>query len=213
MSPEEDQPPVDPAETLRLIRAQQAAAARRLTPDPRLVYWPWGVAWLVGFALFFLRFGPNGRIFVRLPEWLPLTALFVLLAGAGIVFGVATGAAYRQITGDSSRRGGWYGTAWFLAYLSMGVTLGRITDSLPPEQARLVWAATAVGLTGVLHICGGAIFLDRNLYLLGVWVTVVNIVGVLAGPGWQALIVSVAGGGGMLIVGALVRARTARRRS
>src|SRR5688500_16009952 len=110
---EDDLPPADPAETLRLIGVQRAEAARRLNPDLRLYYWPWGAAWLIGFGLLFLRFGPDGRVFVNLPPWLPLTSLFVLLLAAAAVSGTAGVKAYGQIVGDSSRRGAWYGYAWF----------------------------------------------------------------------------------------------------
>jgi hypothetical protein len=208
---DDDQPPGDPAATLRLIREQQAEAARRLNPDLRLYYWPWGIAWLLGFGLLFLRYGPHGRVFVDLPAWLPLTTLFVLLVTAGVVTGIAGAKAYGQITGDSSRRGRWYGFAWFLGYATMSVTLSRVSDSLPEDLAGLLWAASAVGLTGALHLAGGAIWLDRNLFVLGVWVTVINIAGVLAGPGWHALVISVAGGGGMLVAGTLVWLRTRDR--
>lgn len=198
---DDDQPPATPAETLLLIRRQQAEAARQLTPDPRLVYWPWGLAWLIGFGLFFLRFGPDDRVFVDLPDWLPLTSLFVLLTAAGVVSAISGARAYGQVTGDSARRGQWYGFAWTLGFVSYGVILSRVTDHLPDDLARLLWAAVAVFLTGVLHLAGGAIWLDRNLFRLGVWLIVINIVGVYTGPGWHALIVAVAGGGGMLIGG------------
>ncbi|MEV4626566.1 transporter [Micromonospora sp. NPDC049523] len=200
---DDEQPPASPAETLRLIRQQQAEAARQLNPDPRLVYWPWGIAWLVGFGLFFLRFGPDDRVFVNLPEWLPLTALFVLLGAAGILSAITGARSYGQITGDSARRGQWYGVAWLLGFVSYGIILGRVTDQQPDDLARLLWAAAAVGLTGVLHVAGGAIWLDRNLFRLGIWLSAINIVGVYAGPGWHALIVALAGGGGMLIGGTI----------
>ena len=119
--------------------------------------------------------------------------------------GVAGARAYGQVTGDSARRGQWYGIAWLLGYVSYGVILGRVTDYLPEDQAGLLWAAGSVGLTGVLHLAGGAIWLDRNLFRLGVWLSVINIVGVFAGPGWHSLIVAVAGGGGLLVGGAIAR--------
>lgn len=198
-----EEPPEDPASALRLIREQQAEANRRLNPDPRLFMWPWGLAWLIGFGLFFLRFGPEGRVFVDLPTWLPLTSLFVLLAAAGVVSGLAGARAFGQITGESTRRGRWYGYTWFFGYLTMIVVLIQVTGRLPDELAGLLWSASAVGLTGILHIAGGAIWLDRSLLLLGVWLTVINLAGVLAGPGWHALIVALAGGGGMLLAGAV----------
>ncbi|HET6532929.1 MAG TPA: hypothetical protein VFH03_20255 [Actinoplanes sp.] len=60
MDPDDDDRPLDPAESLRLIERERAQAERNLTPDARLFLWPWSFAWLIGFTLFFLRFGPDG---------------------------------------------------------------------------------------------------------------------------------------------------------
>ncbi|MEV6797109.1 transporter [Micromonospora rifamycinica] len=207
MTPDDDTAPLDAADAMRLIREQQASTVRRLEPDPRLHYWPWGFAWLIGFGVYFLRFSPDSRTLVAMPAWLPLTVLFTLLAAAAVVFGVGSARAYRHVAGESAQRGRWYGTAWGLGFFGLSVVIGRVTDSLPPDLAGLLWSALSVGLTGALHMAGGAIWLDRTLFRLGVWLTVVNIVGVLAGPGWHALVVSVAGGGGLLVAGVLARRR------
>ncbi|MET8363676.1 transporter [Micromonospora sp. NPDC005194] len=211
MEQDDDRPPADAATALQLIRDQRAATVSRLEPDARLLYWPWGVAWLVGFGLFFLRYSPGGRVLVRLPDWLPLTALFVLLVAAGAIQAVAGARAYGQVTGDSARRGRWYGWAWALGSMSVYAAVGRVSDHLPHDLAALLWSAAAVGLTGALHMAGGAIWLDRDLFRLGVWISVINVVGVSAGPGWHALVVSVAGGVGILIAGAIARLRQRRR--
>lgn len=211
MNPDDDLPPADAAAALRLIQDQRGATARRLEPDARLVYWPWGVAWLVGFGLFFLRFSPNGGVLLRLPDWLPPITLFVLLALAGAVQAVASHRAYGQVTGDSSRRGIWYGCSWALGSVTVFTALGQVTDHLPYDLAGLLWSATAVGLTGALHMAGGAIWLDRNLFQLGVWISVINVAGTFAGPGWHALVIAVAGGGGILVAGAIARLRQRRR--
>ena len=79
--------------------------------------------------------------------------------------------------------------------------LVRVSDRLPEDLQTLVWSATMVGLTGALHLAGGAIWLNRQLFLLGAWISVVNVAGVLAGPGWQSLIMCVAAGGGMIVFG------------
>ncbi|MET7875828.1 transporter [Micromonospora profundi] len=211
MEPNDDLPPSDAAAALRLIREQQAVTARRLEPDARLVYWPWGVAWLIGFGLFFLRFAPDGRVLVRLPDWLPLTVLFVLLAVAAAVQAVAGARAYGQVSGDSAMRGRWYGIAWALGSVSVYAAVGRISEHLPADQASLLWSATAVGLTGALHMAGGAIWLDRDLFRLGAWISVINVVGTIAGPSWHALVIAVAGGGGILAAGAVARRRQRQR--
>ncbi|KAB1929919.1 transporter [Micromonospora sp. ALFpr18c] len=212
MSPDDDLPPADAAAALRLIEDQRSETVRRLEPDSRVLYWPWGVAWLIGFGLFFLRFSPDGRVLVRLPDWLPLTVLFVLLLCAAAIQAVAGARAYGQVTGDSARRGRWYGCAWALGSVSVYAGLGRISEHLPHDQAALLWSATAVGLTGALHMAGGAIWLDRDLFRLGVWISVINVVGTFAGPGWHSLVIAVAGGGGILVAGTLAHLRRRRAR-
>ncbi|MET7960240.1 transporter [Micromonospora zamorensis] len=207
MDLDDDLPPADAAAALRLIQDQRSATARRLDPDARLLYWPWGVAWLVGFGLFFLRFSPGDSALVRLPDWLPLTVLFALLLAAGVIQAVVSTRAYGQVIGDSAQRGRWYGCTWALGSVSIYAGLGRISEHLPDDLAGLVWSATAVGLTGALHMAGGAIWLDRDLFRLGVWISVINLAGVIAGPGWHALVIAVAGGGGILVAGAIARRR------
>jgi hypothetical protein len=83
----------------------------------------------------------------------------------------------------------------------MAVLFSRISDLLPVPEANLLWAGAMVALTGALHMAGGALWNDRILYALGVWISVVNVVGIIIGPGWHALIVAVFGGGGMLVAG------------
>ncbi|GGO05400.1 transporter [Micromonospora parathelypteridis] len=211
MNPDDDLPPTDAAAALRLIEDQRSATARRLEPDARLLYWPWGVAWLVGFGLYFLRFSPDDRELLRLPGWLPLTVLFALLLAAGAIQAVVSTRAYGQVIGDSARRGRWYGCTWALGSVTIYAGLGRISEHLPEDVAGLLWSATAVGLTGALHMAGGAVWLDRDLFRLGVWISVINLAGVIAGPGWHALVIAVAGGGGILVAGAIARRRQRHR--
>jgi hypothetical protein len=200
---DDDAPLVDPAESLALIARERANLGRELTPDPRLMFWPWGIAWLVGFTLFFLRFGPDGRVFVDLPAWLPLLVLSLLFIVAGIITGVAGSKVSRRITGPSNRQGLMYGLAWSIAFTAFSTVFAQFSNELPEARAGLLWAGGMVALTGALHMAGGAIWNDRNLFILGAWTSVINIIGVLTGPGWHSLVVAVAGGGGMLVAGLL----------
>lgn len=200
---DDDLPPGDPAESLRLIEHERAEVAHRLVPDPRLQHWPWGLAWLIGFMAFFLRFGPGGRRFVDLPDWLPVTMLLGLTIVAGMITGVVGARANRAVAGRTSRQGGRYSITWSVAFIGLWAVLGRVSPMLPYAQGTLLWTGTMVAMTGALHMAGGAVFDDRALFRLGAFISGVNIVGVLAGPGWHALIVAVAGGGGLLVAGLL----------
>jgi hypothetical protein len=94
-----------------------------------------------------------------------------------------------------------YGITWSVAYAGMSLVLSTTNGLLPDAQATMLWAGAMVALAGAMHMAGGAIWNDRNLFLLGAWTSVVNIAGILAGSGWQSLILAVLGGGGMIAVG------------
>jgi hypothetical protein len=206
MTPDDDRP-MDPAESLRLIEQERAQAERSLTPDPRLFLWPWGFAWLLGFTVYFLRYGPDGRIFVDLPGWLPLATLLGAMIVAGVITGVTGARAGRWVSGPSSTQGAMYGISWSIAFAGLSTVLARVSSVLPEPQLNLLWAGAMVALTGALHMAGGAIYQDKWLFGLGAYISVVNVVGVLIGPGWHSLILAVAGGVGMIVAGVLAHAR------
>ncbi len=207
----EDVAPISPAESLRLIKEQQAATERSLNPDPRLIYWPWGLAWLIGFGLLYLRHGPGDQVLWNIPGWLPLASLFVLMIAAGLVSGITGARAGSAVSGESSIKGMMYGFAWFLGFAGIAVTLSQIQDFLPDAQVGLIWAAMSVGLVAVLYLAGGAIWKSWDLFILGCWLAVINVVGVLAGPGWHSLVISLAGGGGLIAAGVIASIHIGRR--
>jgi hypothetical protein len=200
-----------PAARLAVMDAQERVVRRALEPDPLLMLGPWGAAWLIGFGLLFLRFGPDGRTFIDLPAWLPLTALFTGLVVAAVVTGVMGHRSYRGIEGASAARGAMYGWSWFLGFGTPMTVVGRVGDLLPPDEAGLLWGASAVALTAVLYMAGGAVRCDRWMFFLGVWLAGTNIAGAVAGPGWHSLVVAVGGGGGLLLAGVLAKAVLGRR--
>ena len=191
----------DPAEALRLIEREQANLERELTPDPRWMFWPWGLAWLLGFGLLFLRFGPGGRVLVDLPAWLPQVVLTVLMIVAGVITGVVGSRSSRQLAGPSFRQGVMYGFAWSAGFSGLSIVFSRISQVIPEESLGILWGGGMVALVGALYMAGAAIWTDRDMFVLGAWISGVNIIGVLIGPGWHALLLAVAGGGGLLIAG------------
>ncbi|MFD0518863.1 transporter [Paractinoplanes durhamensis] len=188
-SPDEDIPLGNPADALALIERERANLVRDIAPDPRLMYWPWGFAWLLGFGLFFLRFGPGGRVYADLPDWLPIIALMLLFIAAGVTTGFAGSRPLRRTSGPSSRAGLIYGWSWSISFFSFSVLFSRLAPELPDPKAGLLWAGGMVALTGALHMAGSAIWQDRQLFVLGAWTSAVNIAGIVAGPGWHSLIV------------------------
>ncbi|WP_327008990.1 transporter [Dactylosporangium sp. NBC_01737] len=207
---DDDAPPASPAESLALIQQEQAAVTSRVGLNPLAYYLPWGVAWLVGYGLLFLRYGPDGRIFVGLPDWLPLVVLFVCMALAMVsTVGVSVRRG-RGVEGRSSWQGTAYGLSWFLAFAGVGSTLGRFAPLLPDQERGLLWASVSVGTVAVMYMAGSAIWLSRDMFVLGAWLTVINIAGVALGPGWHSLLVSLGGGGGLCLLGVLLWLRGRR---
>jgi hypothetical protein len=85
----------------------------------------------------------------------------------------------------------------------MGILFAQYGDALPDDRLGLLWAGGMVALTGALHMAGGAIWNDRQLFILGAWTSVINVAGILVGPGWHSLIVALGGGLGMILAGLL----------
>jgi hypothetical protein len=206
----DDRPLSDPAATLALIEAQRATAERRLNPHPIVWYGPWGTAWLLGFGLLFLRFGPDGKVFVDMPEWLPLVVLYASLVGALVVSTLFASRAFKHVRGESARQGTMYGLAWALTFAGIGTTTGVFADRLPDDLGGMLWGSVSVAAVGTMHMAGAAIWRDLMMFILGAWITVVNIAGVLAGPGWHSLLIAVLGGGGMLGTGVVLWLRSRR---
>ncbi|WP_436524714.1 transporter [Actinoplanes sp. HUAS TT8] len=191
----------DPAEALRLIDRERANLERELTPDARWMYWPWGLAWLIGFGLFFLRWGPDERVLVDLPSWLPPATLTVLLMAAGAITGIKSARPSRSVSGPTTDRGRMFGFSWSAGFGGLAIVFSQFTDVVPEFRQGLLWGGGLVALIGTLFMAGGAVWNDRTTFYLGGWISVVNAAGVLAGPGWHSLIVAVAGGGGLLAAG------------
>ena len=209
-SVDDDAPPASPAESLALIQQERTAVTSTITLNPLVYHLPWGLAWLVGYGLLFLRFGPGGRVFLDLPDWLPLVVLFAAMAGATASTLVVSVRRGRGVEGRSSWQGTAYGIAWFLAFAGVGSTAGRFVRFLPQDEQGLLWACVCVGTVAVMYMAGAAIWLSREMFVLGAWLTVLNIAGVALGPGWHSLLISLGGGGGLCLLSAVLHLRNPR---
>ncbi|WP_433050018.1 transporter [Dactylosporangium sp. CS-033363] len=210
---DDDAPPASAAESLELIRKERANAARVVALNPLLYYVPWGLAWLIGFGLLFLRYGPDGRVYVNLPQWLPLTSLFVLMALAMVSTMFVSAVRGRALEGRSSWQGTAYGLAWFFAFAGLGSTISHFAKLLPEPERGLLWATSSVALVGAMYMCGAAIWISRDMFVFGAWLTVINIAGVAAGAGWHSLIISLGGGGGLILLGLILQFRERMRKA
>jgi hypothetical protein len=206
----EDERPPSPAEALKLIEAQQSVAAKRLVADPLLFYGPWGLAWLVGFGAIFLRSGLNGEPYVPLSRGVAL-AIFGSCLLLAMVATAYNGRRFTpEVRGVSRERGMMYGLGWFVGFLAMEAIGIRFSDHLPVAEQGLLWSSLSVLVVAIMYLAGAAIWREWSMFFLGIWLALINVIGVAAGPGWHALLIAVAGGGGFLATGAFLRRRWGR---
>jgi hypothetical protein len=185
-------------ESLALIEREQREARRRLEPNVTLFFGPWGAAYLLGFGAIFLTY-PTA-VPVRLPGAVAALITAVLFVAAAVITAVNGARAGRGLRGPSRAAGAMYGWSWPLGFITLGaVNTGVTRLGLPDDAVTLLWSGSSLLLVGVLYLAGGALFQDRFQYGLGVWMMASGACSVLAGVPGNFAVVSLAGGGGLLL--------------
>ncbi|MEU6999000.1 hypothetical protein [Nonomuraea sp. NPDC046570] len=202
---DDDDGALSPEETLQLIERQQAVAARRLTPDPLLMYAPWGLAWMLGFGAFFLTYGLDGEPILPISWKLALAVLVASQLGAGAFTAYVIWRQNIQVRGESTQRGMMYGYAWFVAMVSMFMVAARFRPMLDVDEIGLFYSSFSLLVVAILYMAGGAIWRTWSMFFIGVWTAIVNTVGVALGPGWHSLLIAVLVGGGFFATGVWLR--------
>ncbi len=203
--------PLSAGESLALIERQQAAAQRRLGVNPALFYGPWGVAYLLGFGSIFLTY-PTA-VPVRLPGQVAVVITGVLFAVATVIFVVTGTRVGRGLRGPSRGAGAMYGWSWTLGFCALAaVNIGVTRLGLPDDAVTLLWSGSSLLLVGVLYLAAGALFQDWFQYGLGMWMLVSGACSVFADVPGNFAVVSLAGGGGLLLAAAYFALRPPCRR-
>lgn len=203
-APPDDDAPLDPAALAALIDAQQARVRAQIDVDGRLLFGVWGIAWLVGFGAMGLT--ANGVLDLH-----PAVAggiFAALLVTGGVVTTVHTSIRSRGVRGISSTQGAMYGWAWCLGFTGIG-TLGFAVVRATSDQdlVAMVMTIASTTLVAALYMAGGAIWGDRVQFTLGAWIAVTTIASAVVGYPQMQLVMAVAGGGGMLVAGAIEAVR------
>lgn len=182
-----------PEESLALIQHQRADTRRRRGGGPAPILGMWGLAWLIGFGCCYLA----ARGVMPMPVAVAVTiALSVVAVTVPIVQGVR---AARGVRGPSTTVGTMYGVAWGLAFaLTSAINGGLERYVVSPDGLSLLWTASSMVVVGLLYLTAGMLWQSWPQYLLGAWVLVFAAVGVLVGVPANFLVLSLAGGGGML---------------
>lgn len=201
--------PLDPAASLALIHAQQEHVRDRGEPDARFLFALWGAAWIGGYLALFLtaRTGPTLQ-----PSGVAFSVFGVVIVGAAVGTVVHVLRRSAGVRGPSARSGAMYGWSWFLGFLAVYlVNTGIVRAGASPEVVAIAWNSTSCLLVGVLYMAGGALWQEKPMFALGVWVVVVTGAAAVVGMPWTYLVMAVAGGGGMLALALADHVRRGRR--
>ena len=193
--------PAGPEEALAVVDAQRSTYLKRHEIKAAPLLTAWGLAWLVGYAALALY---------RRPDYgLPL-APYLFFCGclaAALLFTFAyVVPKTRGIRGRSSREGTYYGLAWALGMPLGAIILSRVNAFLATlntsqanEVASVVSNAVPCLVVGVIFLMSAALWNETVMGVLGGWILLVTLVVTIVGMPWAWWIMSVAGGGGMLV--------------
>ena len=203
--------PLDPAASAALIAEQRAKVEAAVEVDGRILFVAWGVAWLLGFGLLWaVDVDPP---LVDIPRGMGLTVFFALLVAAMAVTAVHLARKARGVRGTSALQGAMYGWSWFLAFAgvgALGYALHR--DGASEQVSGMVMMTVSTLVVGSLYMADGAIWGERAQFTLGAWILVATIIAVVAGAPNMLLVMSLAGGGGMLAATGVEATRRGRPR-
>jgi hypothetical protein len=192
------------------ILGDEARIGRRLAPDARLIYSAWGIAWLVGFGSLWLTAREAGA---QAPAAWSFVVFYALLWAAVVVTIVHVSRRSRGLRGTSADASAMYGWAWLVAFVAVGLIIGALGRAdVDPEAMGLVSTALPCLVVGSLYMAGAATYRDRSWFVLGAWIAVMAGVGAMAGIPHIYLVMSVAGGGAMLLGALVVHVASRRRR-
>lgn len=210
MEPTDGSDALDPAAMLAL-QERQATRVDDIFARPTIaIVFIWGVAWTVGFLALWSASDAN--------PWFttpPIVAgwLFAILMAGGVVASSVIGSRMsRGIQGAQQVQGTMYGIAWAIGCTAAAVFGGALfAAGMAPELAAIFYPAIYSLVVGLLYLAGGAVWRDRVMYGMGVWIIVVGMAAPFFGSPGNALIMGIAGGGGFLAYGCFLESMRRRR--
>ncbi|MEZ0446253.1 hypothetical protein [Cellulomonas sp. ICMP 17802] len=190
------------ADALAIIEAQRARAAD-VRPSSALLFGIWGLVWLVGYGAMWWTARDDST---------PSVAAAVVAIGGGLLALLVTivhiARRTRGIVGGSARQGAMFGWAWAIGFVAQSMIVGGLGQAgASGEVIALAANAIAALVVGLLYLAGGILWRATGMYVLGGWIALVGASAALAGLPGSYLVMALAGGGGMLAMGAVEAAR------
>lgn len=205
--PDVDDAPPDPRAGLDIVAAQQRRV-RDSEVDDRILFGVWGLAWLVGYAVQW-RTAIDSPTRTATPQGGTVFAAVAVVALVVTLVHIAR--ATRGVAGTSKQVGMMFGWAWSIGFFGQGLIVAGVVDAgAEPVVVAIVANGAACLVVGLLYMAGGAIWQEPALYFIGAWMIATAAAASLVAMPAGYLVMSLAGGGGML-VGAVVSAVYRRR--
>lgn len=203
-------------ETARLILAEADGDPARFGPDSRVLFGAWGVAWFVGYLVLWLTARPEAGASPdgATPAGWAFVVFYGLLVSAVAITIVHITRRTRGVRGESATSGAMFGWAWAVAFTVVGLVIGALGRAdVAPEAMALISNALPCLTVGTLYMAGASMYRDRWWFALGAWIALVAGAATMVGLPGTYLVMSLAGGGGMLVgaVACHVAARRGRR--
>jgi hypothetical protein len=197
---------LDPQAAAELLRRTTDHTIASFDVRTEVMYACWGLTWLVGLGVMWLSV--RNQQPYHGPSAASYGCLGVLIAVSVAVTGWLARAT-RGIEGPSAVQGRMFGAAWpigFAAFFALQAALAAHNAS--PVVLGIVGSAIPFLVTGTIYLMGAAIWQDRPMFALGVWLIGTAAVGAWTGPVGILLVEALAGGGASLaLAGYLARRR------
>lgn len=191
------------------ILDQQPVVARRLYVDGPVLFTTWGVAWTIGYLLLWLtgRETEDGTASL----WAIMTFV-ALLVGAGVVTTVHIVRRIRGVRGSSAEQGLLYGLSWSFSFVSVSAIIGGLAGhGLTNAQIAVLSNGLSCLVVGALYMAGAAMTRQRTWFVLGAWIVLVGGFSTALPVVQLYLLMSLGGGGGMLVAALVSRLRLRSR--
>jgi hypothetical protein len=205
-----DDAPADIREMLRLSQQQSDKMSSVFDRPTTIIVLTWGVAWFVGFLT--LWSATEGNPWFRTPI-VPAGIVFTVLMVAGIIVSAVVGSrTSRGMRGAVAFQGTVYGISWAIACMAVPFFGGALlANGMSPELAALFYPAGYSLVVGILYLAGAALWNDKPMLGVGIWIIVVGIGAPFFGAPTNYLVMGLLGGGAFLVYGVWLVLRQRRR--
>lgn len=154
----DDDSALDAREMLALIDGQTSTVRRALQQQVTVYYFAWGIAWLVGYLVYWAG-SPGSGSPITLP-YVPSVVVFGALILAAIVLSTVVGIrSNRGIKGTSDWVGTLYGLSWPILGTAIAlVGVGMLRNGLSPELATIYFTSMYAIMVAALYLAGAMLW-------------------------------------------------------